>query len=279
MRRTEEKEAMIRAVIYARYSSDNQRDASIEDQVRQCRARIDQEGWQKAEIYSDHAISGATTLRPGYQKMLEDARAGRFEILVAEALDRLSRDQENIAGLFKQLTFAGVRLVTLAEGEISELHVGLKGTMNALFLKDLAQKTRRGLEGRVRQGRSGGGLCYGYKVIGELDAHGQPLRGGRRIDAAEAAGVRRIFAEFANGKSPRAIARGLNAEGAHGPGGRPWGDTTIRGHALRGTGILRNELYIGQLVWNGLRYVKNPSTGKRLSRLNAPAAWIRQPVP
>ena len=131
---------MTRAAIYARYSSENQRDASIEDQVRQCRARIDQEGWQKAEIYSDHAISGATTLRPGYQKMLEDARAGRFEILVAEALDRLSRDQENIAGLFKQLSFAGVRLITLSEGEIGELHVGLKGTMNALYLKDLAHK-------------------------------------------------------------------------------------------------------------------------------------------
>src|ERR1700730_3081666 len=103
---------MTRAVIYARYSSDNQRDASIEDQVGQCRALIDQEVWLRGEVYSDHAIRGATTLRPGYQKMLEDARAGRFEVLVAEALDRLSRDQENIAGLFKQLSFAGVRLFT-----------------------------------------------------------------------------------------------------------------------------------------------------------------------
>ena len=119
----------------------------------------------RGEVYSDHAISGATTLRPGYQKMLEDARAGRFEVLVAEALDRLSRDQENIAGLFKQLSFAGVRLITLSEGEVGELHVGLKGTMNALFLKDLAQKTRRGLEGRIRQGKSGGGLCFGYDVV------------------------------------------------------------------------------------------------------------------
>lgn len=84
--------------------------------------------------------------------------------------------------------------------------------MNALFLKDLAQKTRRGLKGRVRQGRSGGGLCYGYKVIGELDARGQPQRGGRRIDVTEATVVRRIFSEFANGKSPRAIARGLKRE-------------------------------------------------------------------
>ena len=80
---------------------------------------------------------------------------------MAEALDRLSRDQEDVAALYKQLSFSGIKLITLAEGEINELHVGLKGTMNALFLKDLAQKTRRGLEGRVRQGKSGGGLCYG----------------------------------------------------------------------------------------------------------------------
>jgi DNA invertase Pin-like site-specific DNA recombinase len=173
---------MTRAVIYARYSSDNQRDASIEDQVRQCRARIDQEGWQRGEVYSDHAISGATTLRPGYQKMLEDARAGRFEVLVAEALDRLSRDQENIAGLFKQLSFAGVRLFTLSEGEVGELHVGLKGTMNALFLKDLAQKTRRGLEGRIRQGKSGGGLCFGYDIARSVDPASEPVHGERRTN-------------------------------------------------------------------------------------------------
>jgi DNA invertase Pin-like site-specific DNA recombinase len=173
---------MTLAAIYARYSSDNQRDASIEDQVRQCRARADQEQWQLGEVYSDHAISGATTLRPGYQKMLEDARAGRFDVLVAEALDRLSRDQENIAGLFKQLCFAGVRLVTLSEGEIGELHVGLKGTMNVLFLKDLAHKTRRGLEGRIRQGKSGGGLCFGYDVVRKVDTSGEALHGERHIN-------------------------------------------------------------------------------------------------
>jgi DNA invertase Pin-like site-specific DNA recombinase len=76
-------------------------------------------------------------------------RAGAFDVVVAEALDRLSRDQEEVAALFKHLSFAGVKLVTLAEGEINELRVGLKGTMNALFLKDLAQKVRRGLEGHA----------------------------------------------------------------------------------------------------------------------------------
>ena len=77
--------------------------------------------------------------------------AGTFDVLVAEALDRLSRDQEHVAALFKHLSFAGVKIVTLAEGEIGALHVGLKGTMNALYLTDLRQKVWRGLEGRVRQ--------------------------------------------------------------------------------------------------------------------------------
>jgi site-specific DNA recombinase len=112
--------------------------------------------------------------RPGIQQLLNDARRGVFDIVLAEALDRVSRDQADVATLFKHLKFA---IVTLAEGQISELHVGLKGTMNALFLKDLAAKTHRGLRGRVEDGKSGGGLCYGYKVVKKLDAHGEPIRG------------------------------------------------------------------------------------------------------
>jgi site-specific DNA recombinase len=269
----------MRAVIYARYSSELQRDASIEDQVRLCRARIEQEHWQYQNAYTDRAMSAASTMRPAYQSLLEDVRNGRFDIVVAEALDRLSRDQEDVAGLFKRLCFAGVRLVTLAEGEISELHVGLKGTMNALFLKDLADKTRRGLEGRVREGRSGGGLCFGYDVVREHDARGEPIHGGRKINEAEAVIVERIFTLFSRGESPRAIAHILNNEGLPGPGGRPWGDTTIRGHHARGTGILRNELYIGRLLWNRLRYLKDPNTGKRRSRLNPASEWIVEEVP
>src|SRR6266404_3838329 len=269
----------MRAVIYARYSSDLQREASIEDQVRICRQRIDREGWTLVTTYSDAATSGASRLRPGYQKLLEDARAGAFDVVVAEALDRLSRDQEDIAALYKQLRFRDVSLLTLAEGEISELHVGLKGTMNALFLKDLAAKTHRGLEGRVRAGRSGGGLCYGYEVVREQDARGEPIHGGRIVDEAEAEIVRRIFREFATGKAPRAIARGLNADRIAGPRGRLWSDTTIRGHTLRGTGVLHNELYAGRLVWNRQRYVKDPQTGKRLARLNPTSGWLITEVP
>jgi site-specific DNA recombinase len=270
---------MMRAAIYARYSSDHQRDASIDDQVRQCRKRIDKEGWHLTEVYSDHAISGASTLRPGYQRMLEDARNGGFDVLVAEALDRLSRDQEDIAGLYKQLSFASVQIITLSEGEINELHVGLKGTMNALFLKDLAHKTRRGLEGRVRQGKSGGGNAYGYDVVKQVDDNGEPVRGGRVINEPEAIVVQRIFETFSQGHSPRAIARILNLEGVPGPRGRSWRDTTIRGHHTRRTGILRNDLYVGNLVWNKQRYVKDPTTGKRLARPNTKDLWIIEEVP
>jgi site-specific DNA recombinase len=208
------------AAIYARYSTDLQRSESVEDQIRSCKARIDHEGWTLVASYTDHAVSGSIRLRPGYQKLLEDARSGRFAIVVAEALDRLSRDQEDVAALYEHLSFSGVKLITIGEGEISELHVGLKGTMNALFLKDLRIKVKRGLEGRVRQGRSGGGRCFGYDVVHEHDARGDPIHGARKINDAEAAVVRRIFTEFAQGRSPRAIALALNAECVPGPQGK-----------------------------------------------------------
>src|ERR1700688_3314431 len=102
----------MRAVIYVRYSSDLQREASIEDQVSVCRQRIEREGWQLTTTYSDAASSGASRLRPCYQKLLEGARNGAFDIVVAEALDRLSRDQEDIAGLYKQLCFRSIRILT-----------------------------------------------------------------------------------------------------------------------------------------------------------------------
>src|ERR671912_219504 len=212
----------MKVAIYARYSSENQRDASITDQFRVCREFAQRQGWHVAAEYSDHAVSGATIMRPGFQAMMREALQKKFDIVMAEALDRFSRDQEDTAGLFKRLTFAGVNIVTLAEGDITHLHVGLKGTMNALFLKDLADKTRRGLRGRVELGKSAG--CPG-------------------------------------------------------PGGASWNPSTIHGNPARGTGILNNELYVGRLVWNRLRYVKDPDTGKRVSRANAQCGWVTTAVP
>ena len=269
----------MKVALYARYSSDNQRDASIEDQLRLCRLHAEKQGWTIVDSYTDRAISGASLLRPGIQELIQDATRGRFTIIVAEAMDRLSRDQEDIAGLFKRMTFAGVRIITLSEGDVTHLHIGLKGTMNALFLKDLAEKVRRGLRGRVEDGKSGGGNSYGYDVVRQFDAKGERIRGDRTINEEEARTVRRIFTDYTRGKASRTIAMELNRDGVPGPQGREWGPSTIHGNRERGTGILNNEMYVGRLVWNRLRYLKDPDTGKRVSRLNPESEWVIQEVP
>jgi site-specific DNA recombinase len=269
----------VRVAIYARYSSDHQRDASIADQLRVCRLRVESQGWDVVEEYADHAISGASLLRPGIQALMMDAARGRFDIVFAEAMDRLSRDQEDIAGLFKRMNHAGVKIITLSEGEVSHLHVGLKGTMNALFLKDLADKTRRGLRGRVELGKSGGGNSYGYDVVHQFGPDGTAVRGDRKINQVEAEIVRRVLRDYAAGKSAKKIARDLNQENIPGPSGGAWGFSTILGNPRRGTGLLNNELYVGRIVWNRLRYLKDPVTGKRQSRLNDPTEWVIQEVP
>ena len=212
----------MRVALYARYSSDNQRDASIADQMRVCRAFAESHGWTIAQEYRDHAASGATLLRAGFQALMRDALDRRFDVVLAESLDRFSRDQEDTAGLFKRLTFADVRIVTVSEGDIGHLHVGFKGTMNALYLKDVREKTHRGMRGRVEAGHSAGGLCYGHRVVPVLE--GQP-RGQREVHPEEAAIVQRIFRAFVAGVSPKAIAKILNAEQIPGPkerrGARP----------------------------------------------------------
>jgi site-specific DNA recombinase len=270
---------MKRAAVYARFSSEGQREASIDDQVRNCVKLIEERGWEVADVYGDRAMSGATVLRPGYQRLLADARQGIFDVIVAEGLDRLSRDQEATPALFKQMSFLGIGIITRAEGEITELHVGLKGTMNALFLKDLAIKTHRGLEGRVRNGKSAGGKAYGYRIAHNATSDGSIVRGDLEVIDSEAAIVRRILSEFRAGLSPRAIAKRLNGESVPGPRGRAWRDTTIRGHATRGTGILRNQLYVGRLVWNKQTYLRNPETGKRVARVRDTAERVEIEVP
>ena len=270
----------MRAVIYARYSSDLQSAASIEDQIRLCRERVEQENGTVVDIYADHAISGGSLHnRPSMQALLSQAKRGRFDCVVAEALDRVSRDQEDIAAIYKRLQHSDIRLVTLAEGEISELHVGLKGTMNALFLKDLALKIRRGQRGRVEAGKIPGGRSYGYRIIRALLADGSVSTGEREIDPSQAAIVRRIFEEYADGMAPRQIAARLNQEAVASPRGGQWNASTINGNRRRRNGILNNELYAGRITYNRQRFVKDPETGKRIARPNPEHEWATREVP
>ncbi len=90
---------MTRVALYARYSSDNQREASIEDQLRLCRLHAERQGWTIVDSYQDRAVSGASLIRTGIQALLGDALRGRFDVVLAEALDRISRDQEDVAGV------------------------------------------------------------------------------------------------------------------------------------------------------------------------------------
>ena len=251
--------------LYARYSSDLQNKASIDDQFRDGRALAKRLGHTVVGEYSDAAISGATLNRPGLQALLRDSRKAQFTAVIAESCDRFSRDLGDLAALHKRLAFAGVQMITTMEGDVSRMVIAFKGYAGEQYLEELGERTRRGQRGRVLNGKCPGGNSYGYDIVRVV--YGQE-RGGRVVNPEQAAIVRRIYQEYAEGHSPKWIAKRLNREGVPGPRGRDWSASTIHGQAGRGTGILNNELYVGRRVWNRLRYVKDPDTRTRLSRPN-----------
>ena len=271
----------MRIAIYARYSSDLQDERSIDDQVALCRDVMAKRfGGIEAGIYADYAISGAHMAnRPQINQLVSDAKDGKFDAVLAEDLDRLSRDQEHIAAIYKQLTYHQVKVLTVADGEINEMHIGLKGTMSAMFLKNLALKIRRGTTARAKAGSNPGGRCYGYETFHEIGADGKAIRGQRRINEDQAKVVRRIFRQYANNVSPRAIAQGLNDDGIPGPTGGQWTASTINGNKARHHGMLFNELYIGFQIYNRVQMIKHPDTGKRISRPNLPTDWVVTEIP
>lgn len=148
----------------------------------------------------------------------------------------------------------------------------------------LAEKTHRGLEGRIKAGKSGGGRSYGYRVARDND--GSPMVGDLAIDEAEAAIIHRIFEEYRRGRSPLHIAGALNADGIPAPGHKRknggsghWKQNTINGNRARGTGILNNELYVGRPIWNRLEYRKDPISRMRVSRLRPESEWMLHDLP
>lgn len=259
----------MRCAIYARFSTDKQSASSAEDQVAACTARAEREGWEVVGVYTDLAMSGTNNKRPGMTAMLADAQAGSFDIVTAEAIDRIARNQADIATIYQQLEFAGVAIDTLSEGRVNELHIGLKGTMSALFLKDLADKIRRGQRGTVQRGRVPGGLTYGYDVVHRLDGRGEPDRGLRQINLEQAVVVRRIYDQYAAGISPKAIAKGLNADGIPSPRGGEWRASSISGSRARQLGVIHNPVYVGRYVYNRVRMVRDPESRRRISRVNS----------
>jgi site-specific DNA recombinase len=117
-----------KSVIYARYSTDLQNERSIEDQVALCQAYATRESLNVVQVYEDRACSGASIMgRDGLLHLLEKAREREFNFVIVEALDRLSRDMEDLAGIHKRLSFLGIEIRAIHEGVVNTVLVGLRG--------------------------------------------------------------------------------------------------------------------------------------------------------
>ena len=268
------KPVSLRAVSYSRYSTDLQDERSIADQEALIRRYAQVNGLDLVGCYSDAAQSGASILgRDGLLQLLADVKLGKIDVVVVEELDRLSRDMEDLAGIHKRLSFAGVEIRAVHEGVASTVTVGLRGLFGQMFREDNARKIRRGLSGRVMAGKSPGGKAFGYRP--------HPTEKGRLVIVEEeAAIIRQIFLRFAGGESPVQIARALTEAGAPKPrAARAWQSSTIYGWEERRSGILRNDLYVGRLVWNKMRMMKDPETGRRVSKPNPESEWQVRDVP
>lgn len=258
----------LRCAAYARYSTDRQSPLSTEDQLEKCRQYARDRGWTflDRQVYTDEEISGATLDRPGLRLLLDaaDSKPRPFDALLIEDASRLSRKQADVLNLCERLSFAGVKIHFVSQGidsgdEKLQLLLLARGMIDQLFLADTAKRVRRGLEGLIRRGLHTGGRCYGYRS--RKDADGTRLE----IHEPEAIIVRRVFHCYADGLSLKAIAKKLNAEGVTSPQpqlgriSRSWCPSTIRT-------FLRNERYLGKIVWSRKHKVRDPRTGRRVFR-------------
>lgn len=243
------------AALYARFSSDLQKDRSVDDQFAVCETYATREGFAVTHRFSDRAKSGASLFgRDGVIDLMLAAKERKFEVIIVENFERLSRDTEDLAGLFKRMKFAEVALYSVADGAADNMKVSLRGLLGSEYLKTLASQVKRGHNGRVREGKFPGAVTYGYdRVLGKP--------GERVINPETAEVVRRIFKEYAYGISPREIASALTRDNIPTPtGGSDWNHQTFVGGGEK-NGLIGNRLYIGEIVWNKNHTVKDPDTG------------------
>jgi site-specific DNA recombinase len=257
------------AAIYARYSSDQQSPASLDDQIRKCTEYATTQGWRVEHIFTDAEVSGAGRDRPGLRAMLDAIPS--FNALLLDDTSRLSRRLADSVDIFEHLRFAGVRIVAVSQGidsnsEQADVLMTVHGLVDSLYIKELGKKTHRGLEGRALKGLHTGGRIFGYSNV-PCETGGVQLQ----INEAEADVVRRLFRLYAEGYSYKRITTILNEE--HIPSPRPragrrsgWCFTGVRA-------MLRNELYIGNLIWNRARFVKKPGTNHRSRRERPREEW------
>ena len=236
----------MRTILYARYSSELQNALSTVDQIASLRERADREGWTIIDTFADEEISGRAGIgemqRPGLNAMLNRVERGDVDQVLAEATDRIARHSGDAHAVREHLEHFGARLFTLADGHVDEITGTIKGLMDSRFLKDLADRIRRGQRGQHGRGFNAGGLAYGYNVVKKIGEDGEIIRGILEVNEAEAAIVRRIFDETLAGVSSRAIVKALNEEGIPSPRGKLWATNVIHGERSRANGKLRKTL-------------------------------------
>jgi DNA invertase Pin-like site-specific DNA recombinase len=261
------------AVAYCRYSTDLQKQTSIEDQIALCEQIAAREGLRIVKVYTDRAKTSATMIdRDGLLALMRAAQHRGFHAVISESPDRLSRDAEDLAGIFKRLKFAEIDIYDL-KGEVTDIDIGVRGITGPPFMKDLAAKIRRGINGRVRKGLVPGVRTYGYRLVA-----GKP--GEREINPDEAKIIRRIFQEYVDGKPPRQIALDLTRDGIPTPrGNAEWNHNTIAARSKERGGMIGCQLYIGKLVWNVNRSILNPHTGRKIQRKSKPDDVMVTDVP
>jgi len=264
-----------RAALYARFSSDVQKDRSIEDQFADLEKAAQRFGFKldRRHYYSDRAESAASLFdRPGLTKELFGASArNEFDVVLVEATDRLSRRQADLFLLADQFNFDNVKIFTIG-GEVSDLQLTFDGHSNADMLKKLAIRVKRGHDGIAREGLIPGRCAYGYDLV-------EHEPGAKAINRSQAKIVVRIFEEYASGKSPRQIAADLMRDKIPSPSGTAhWNFQSIVGGAGKKRGMIHNQLYIGVYLKNRFFNVKNPATGKVITRKADPSDLITAKV-
>lgn len=264
---SEQRGSEMKAVVYARYSTDRQEESSIIDQLRRCREFATQRGWAVAEECTDEGISGAAIgNRPGVQRAL--GMLGDGDVLIVVDTTRLSRSQD-LAPLVTRLRHRGVRVIGVLDRFDSDnphwrMQAGLSGIMSEEFRAHISARTLSALDMRARGGKPTGGKCYGYSKSCE-------------VIESEAEIVREIFSRTLAGPSQKKIAADLNARGVPAPG------ATWKRKKRRADGfwmvsainaILANERYIGRVVWNKSQWKRDPDTGRR-QRIERPESeWL-----
>jgi site-specific DNA recombinase len=271
------------AAIYARVSTDMQSRSSIDDQIRKCRQYAESNCLRILDehIYRDEALSGVGADRPGLNRLLERAFSVTppFTVILVDDTSRLSRATEDALTILKRLRFVGVKFIAVSQGissddEESETLITVHGLVDSMYVRELAKKTHRGMEGLALRGFHTGGRIFGYDTASFSDGAGKKLA----INQPEAAVVKRIFELSASGLSLKKIAGKLTAERVPSPRARrnrlggEWCPTAIRE-------MLRNELYIGNVVWNRSKFVKVPGTNKRQRRIRPESEWVRYTSP